>query len=62
MRRREFFITFLGGAALAPAAFAQKAQRTFRVGQLLASPTTDALRLSAPFMPTLAEQGFVVVT
>jgi putative ABC transport system substrate-binding protein len=59
MRRREFFITFVGGAALARAAFAQKAQRTFRIGQLLPSPTAEALRLSAPFMPTLAEQGFV---
>ena len=62
MRRREFVtvpIALLGGAALARAAFAQRSQRTFRIGQLLASPTSDALRLSAPFFPTLAEQGFV---
>src|SRR5215475_4724518 len=59
MQRREFLIASAGVAALARTAFAQKAQRTFRVGQLHASPITDALRLSAPFMPTLAEQGFV---
>jgi ABC-type uncharacterized transport system substrate-binding protein len=59
MRRREFFIAFVGGAALARTTFAQKAERTFRIGQLVPSPITEALRLSAPFMPTLAEQGFV---
>jgi putative ABC transport system substrate-binding protein len=57
--KRRAFIAFAGSAALARTAFAQKAQRTFRIGQLLASPTSEALRLSAPFMPTLAEQGFV---
>ena len=62
MRRRDFvtlLIAFLGGAALARPGFAQKAQRSYRIGQLLASPTSEALRLSAPFMPTLAEQGIV---
>jgi putative ABC transport system substrate-binding protein len=59
MQRRDFLIAFAGVAALAPTTFAQKAQRTFRIGQLHASPATDALRLSAPFMPALAEQGFV---
>ncbi|HEU0215451.1 MAG TPA: ABC transporter substrate-binding protein [Stellaceae bacterium] len=44
---------------MARTAFAQKSERTFRIGQLHASPTSEALRLSAPFMPTLAEQGFV---
>src|SRR5262249_3925416 len=58
MRRRSF-IALMGSAALARTAFAQKSQRTFRIGQLHASPISDALRLSAPFMPTLAEQGFV---
>jgi putative tryptophan/tyrosine transport system substrate-binding protein len=59
MQRREFLIASAGVAALARTSFAQKAQRTFRIGQLLASPATESLRLSAPFMPTLAEQGFV---
>ena len=62
MRRRDFVTilsAFLGGAALARPGFAQKAQRSYRIGQLLASPTSEALRLSAPFMPTLAEQGIV---
>jgi putative ABC transport system substrate-binding protein len=58
MRRRSF-IAFMGSAALARTAFAQTSQRTFRIGQLHASPISEALRLSAPFMPTLAEQGFV---
>lgn len=58
MRRRSF-IAFTGSAALARAALAQESQRTFRIGQLHASPIPEALRLSAPFMPTLAEQGFV---
>src|SRR5215472_16102362 len=57
MRRRSF-IAFVGSAALARPAFAQS-QRTYRIGQLHASPVSEALRLSAPFMPTLAEQGFV---
>jgi putative ABC transport system substrate-binding protein len=59
MQRREFLIASAGVAALARTAFAQKAGRTFRVGQLLASPAAESLRLSAPFFPTLAEQGFV---
>jgi putative tryptophan/tyrosine transport system substrate-binding protein len=58
VKRRTFF-AFVGGAALARTAFAQKSQRTFRIGQLHASPISEALKLSAPFMPTLAEQGFV---
>ena len=49
----------MGSAALACTAFAQKSQRTFRIGRLEASPTSEALRLNAPFMPTLADQGFV---
>jgi putative ABC transport system substrate-binding protein len=49
----------MGSAALARTAFAQKSQRTFRIGRLEASPTSVALRLNAPFMPTLADQGFV---
>ena len=44
---------------LARSASAQKTQRVFRIGQLQASPAAEALRLSAPFLPTLAEQGFV---
>jgi len=59
MQRRKFLIASVAVVALARTTFAQKAQRTFRVGQLLASPITEALTLSAPFMPTLAEQGFV---
>jgi len=58
MRRRDF-IAFMGSAALAGTAFAQESQQTFRIGQLHASPISEALRLAAPFMPTLAEQGFV---
>lgn len=58
MRRRSF-IAFMGSTVLVRPAFAQISQRTFRIGQLHASPISEALRLSAPFMPTLAEQGFV---
>jgi putative ABC transport system substrate-binding protein len=62
MRRWDFvtiLTAFLGGAPLARTGFAQKAQRTYRIGRLLPSPTSESLRLTAPFMPTLAEQGFV---
>jgi len=62
MKRRDFvtvLIASLGGAALPRTGFAQKAERTYRIGQLLASSTSETLRLTAPFMPTLAEQGFV---
>ena len=38
---------------------AQEPRRTFRIGQLHASPIPDAVKLSAPFMPTLATLGFV---
>jgi putative ABC transport system substrate-binding protein len=57
--RRRTFIGFMGSAALARTAFAQKSQRTFRIGRLEASPISEALKLNAPLMPTLAEQGFV---
>ena len=62
MRRRDFVTVLtasLGGVALARTSFAQNAQRTYRIGRLEASPISEALRLSAPFLPTLAEQGFV---